>query len=50
MASVFEGDLSHFLDKAIYTLELAISLALGIVLVTAVARTAARFRKSPFKG
>jgi uncharacterized membrane protein YjjB (DUF3815 family) len=49
MASVFEGNLSNFLDKAIYTLELAISLALGIVLVTAIARTVARFRKASNK-
>ena len=45
MASVFGGNLSTFLDKAIYTLELSVSLALGIVLVTAVAHTITRLQK-----
>lgn len=47
MSSVFEGNLAHFLDKAIYTLELAVALALGIVLVSAVTRTLSRFRRIP---
>lgn len=45
MASLFEGNLSTFADKAIYTLKLAVSLALGIVLVTAVTHTFTRLRK-----
>ncbi len=45
MASLFGGNLSNFLEKAVYTLELAVSLALGIVLVTAVAHTVARIQK-----
>lgn len=46
MASLFGGNLENFVNKAIYTLELAISLALGIVLVTAVAHTATRIQKN----
>ena len=38
MTSVFEGDLLHFLDKGVYTLQLAVALALGIVLVSAVTK------------
>lgn len=49
MASLFGGNLSTFVDKAIYTLELAVSLALGIVLVTAVSHTMTRMHKSPGK-
>ena len=45
MSSVFEGDLGHFIEKGIYTLELAVALALGIVLVTAVARTMGRRKR-----
>ena len=45
MASLFGGNLSTFLDKAVYTLELAVSLALGIVLVTAIAHTIARLQR-----
>ena len=45
MASLFGGNLSTFLDKAVYTLELAVSLALGIVLVTAIAHTVTRLQK-----
>ena len=39
MASIFEEDLDHFLDRGIHTLELAVALAFGIVIVTAVAHT-----------
>ncbi|MBQ8310526.1 MAG: threonine/serine exporter family protein [Clostridia bacterium] len=39
MASVFDGDLGDFLEKGLYTLELAVALALGIVIVTAIAHT-----------
>lgn len=46
MASVFGGDLLHFLDKALYTLELAVALALGIVIVTAASRTVARLHRT----
>ena len=49
MASIFEGNHESFLTKAIHTLQLAIALALGIVLVTAVARTVTRIRKAPTK-
>ena len=45
MASLFGGNLSNFLEKAIYTLELSVSLALGIVLVTAFAHTITRLKK-----
>ena len=38
MTSVFEGELLHFLDKGVYTLQLAVALALGIVLVSAVTK------------
>ena len=46
MASLFGGNLETFVDKAIYTLELAVSLALGIVLVTAVAHTMTRIQQN----
>ncbi len=46
MASLFGGNLENFVDKAIYTLELAVSLALGIVLVTAVSHTMTRIQKN----
>ena len=38
MASVFERSLENFLSKAAYTLSLAVSLALGIVLTSACAK------------
>lgn len=38
MTSVFDGDLLRFLEKGIYTLQLAVALALGIVLVSAVTK------------
>ena len=34
MAYAFESDMTKFLDKAIYTLELAAALALGIIVTT----------------
>jgi len=49
MASLFGGNLSTFLDKAVYTLELAVSLALGIVLVTAIAHTVTRLQRPLWK-
>ena len=38
MAYAFESDMEHFLDKGIYTLELASALALGIIIATAATR------------
>ncbi|MBQ9773770.1 MAG: threonine/serine exporter family protein [Clostridia bacterium] len=38
MSSALEGNLNGFLDRGLYTLQLAIALALGIVLTTAVAK------------
>lgn len=48
-ASLFGGNLESFVEKAVYTLELAVSLALGIVLVTAVTHTFTRLRKPIIK-
>ena len=39
MAYAFESDMEHFLDKGIYTLELASALALGIIIASATTRT-----------
>ena len=38
MAYAFESDLEHFLEKGIYTLELASALALGIIIATTATR------------
>ena len=38
MSSLFSGTLEGFLDRGIYTLELTVALALGIVLSGAIAR------------
>ena len=38
MSSAFEGDLTRFLERALYTLQLAASLALGIMVATAATR------------
>ena len=38
MAYAFESDLERFLEKAIYTLQLASSLALGIIITTTLSR------------
>ncbi len=38
MASAFESDFSMFLEKAVSTLRLACSLALGIIVVTAISQ------------
>ncbi len=44
MSHFIEGDLDVFVPKALYTLELAAALSLGILLVTAAIRTVNRFR------
>lgn len=38
MAYAFESDLERFLEKAIYTLQLASSLAIGIIITTTISR------------
>lgn len=38
MAYAFESDMEHFLEKGIYTLELASALALGIIIATTTTR------------
>lgn len=38
MAYAFESDLERFLEKAIYTLQLASSLAIGIIITTTLSR------------
>lgn len=38
MAYAFESDLNKFLEKAIYTLELAAALALGIIVATTITK------------
>ena len=38
MANAFEGNLTVFLQRGVYTLELAAALALGIIVSTAVAK------------
>lgn len=38
MSSAFVGDMEAFLEKAVYTLQLAAALALGIILATTVTR------------
>ena len=40
MASAFEGDFEIFLEKAVHTLGLSAALALGIILATALTRSA----------
>ncbi|MBE6588580.1 MAG: threonine/serine exporter [Ruminococcaceae bacterium] len=51
MSSLLEGSSESFLEKGIYTLELAAALALGIVLTSAVTKmiTAAGMRKKEKK-
>lgn len=44
MAYILHGEFDLFLPKALYTLELAAALSLGILLVTASIRTVNRFR------
>ncbi len=44
MAHIIGGDLETFVPTALYTLELAAALSLGILLVTATIRTVNRFR------
>ena len=38
MAYAFEADLSRFIDKAVYTLQLAAALALGVIFATVLIR------------
>lgn len=45
MISVFRFDDSEFLQKATYTMELAAALALGVVLVTTLARILEKIKK-----
>ena len=47
MAYAFESDLNRFLDKGIYTLELALALALGVIIAAAATKTL--FRLLPQK-
>lgn len=44
MSHVLHGDFEAFAPRALYTLELAAALSLGILLVTATIRTVNRFR------
>ncbi len=39
MAYALESDLTRFLDKGIYTLQLALALALGVILTSAATKT-----------
>lgn len=43
MAYAFESDLEKFMEKAIYTLQLAAALALGIIVATTIAKLLVRF-------
>ena len=45
MAYAFDSDFNKFLSKAIYTLQLAAALAIGTLLVTAVARSIKNYKK-----
>lgn len=47
MAYAFESDLTRFLEKGIYTLQLALALALGVIVAAAAAK--ALFRLLPSK-
>jgi uncharacterized membrane protein YjjB (DUF3815 family) len=50
MAYAFEGNREHFLEKAIYTLQLASALALGIILAATLTKIVCNLlaaRKSP---
>lgn len=49
MAYAFDSDLNKFLNKAIYTLQLAAALAIGTLLVTAVARSIKNNKNSKSK-
>lgn len=44
MASMIVGNMDDFVPRALYTLELAAALSLGVLLVTATIRTINRFR------
>lgn len=46
MAYAFESDLERFLEKAIYTLQLASSLAIGIIITTTLSRVFFKFLNS----
>lgn len=45
IANAFEGNLENFLRNGIVTLKLAIALALGVVVITALVNLLNRFRK-----
>ena len=47
MAYALESDLSRFIEKGIYTLELALALALGVIIAAAATKTL--FRLLPHK-
>lgn len=50
MANAFHGDLDAFLQKAIYTLQLASALALGIIVSTAITKILnKKFNKAEMK-
>ncbi len=40
------GDVSQFVEKLVYTVELALALSLGIVIITAVFKYSKKFKKS----
>lgn len=42
MAYALESDLTRFMDKGIYTLELALALALGVIIASAAIKTVLR--------
>ena len=42
MAYALESDLTRFMEKGIYTLELALALALGVIIASAAAKTVLR--------
>ena len=49
MTSVFAGELMRFADKGLYTLQLSVALALGIVLVSVISKMIAHIKQIGLK-